>query len=114
MLKTRTERRKMRQRRVRARVQGTSVKPRLSVFKSNKAVYAQLINDDKGVTIASSDSVKKNGKTLTEKAKEVGLEIAKKAKDQKVETVVFDRSGYLYTGVVKSLADGAREGGLKF
>lgn len=104
----------MRHRRVRARVKGTADMPRLSVFKSNTAIYGQVIDDDKAVTIVSADSRKSKGKTLTEKAKEVGLEIAKLAKAKKIDKVVFDRGGYTFTGVVKALAESAREGGLKF
>jgi large subunit ribosomal protein L18 len=114
MVKTRKERRISRKRRVRAKVVGTSKKPRLSVFKSNTAIYAQVIDDEKGVTIASSDSRKAKGDNLTQKAKEVGGEIAKKASEKKVKEVVFDRGGYAFAGTVKSLAEGAREGGLKF
>jgi large subunit ribosomal protein L18 len=114
MKKTRIERKKIRQKRVRSKVQGTSDKPRLSVFKSNTNVYAQVIDDEKATTIASFDSRKTKGENMTAKAKEVGLEIAKLAKGKKIETVVFDRAGYIFTGVVKSLAEGAREGGLKF
>lgn len=114
MTKTREQRRKSRQRRVRAKVQGTSDKPRLSVFKSNTAIYAQLIDDAKAVTIGAFDSRKSKAKTLSEKATEVGTEIAKIAKSKKIESVVFDRAGYQYTGVVKNLAEAAREGGLKF
>jgi len=114
MTKTRREKRIMRHKRVRAKVRGTSEMPRLSVFKSNTAIYAQVIDDTKSETIVSSDSRKAKGKTLTEKAKEVGSEIAKLAKAKNIDKVVFDRGGYLFTGVVKSLAEGAREGGLKF
>ena len=114
MSKTRLEKRKTRQRRVRAKVRGTSERPRLAVFKSNTAIYAQVIDDEKNATIVACDSRKANGKTLTEKAQETGKEIAKLAVDKKVEKVVFDRGGFTYTGVVKALADSAREGGLKF
>ena len=114
MNKTRFEKRKIRQRRVRAKVRGTSEKPRLAVFKSNTAIYVQLIDDMKSITLVSSDSRKMKGSTLTERAKEVGAEIAKLAKEKKVEAVVFDRGGFTYTGVVKVLADSARENGLKF
>lgn len=114
MKKTRNEKRKLRQRRVRAKIVGTTEKPRLSVFKSNTALYAQIVDDSKGETLAAFDSRKLTGKTMTEKAKEVGTEIAKLAKAKKIETVIFDRGGYTYTGTVKVLADGAREGGLKF
>ncbi len=104
--------------RVRKRVVGTDEKPRLSVFRSNKQIYAQLINDDKGVTLASASSrdkafEEKKG-TKTDTAKEVGKLIAEKAKEAGIENIVFDRNGYLYHGRVKSLAEGAREGGLKF
>lgn len=114
MNKTRSEKRKIRQRRVRAKVKGTSLKPRLAIFKSNTAIYAQVIDDEKGITIVSFDSRKAKGKTLTENAKEVGTEIAKLAQDKKVKEVVFDRGGFTYTGVIKALAEAAREGGLKF
>lgn len=94
-----------RKRRVRAKVWGTALKPRLSVYRSNVYIYAQVIDDDKAHTLAAAkgtDSVK------------VGEEIAKKAKEAKVTTVVFDRNGFLYHGRIKSLADAARSGGLKF
>lgn len=114
MFAKRQDKRKIRHRRVRSKVIGTATRPRLSVFKSNKFVYAQVIDDEKANTIVSADSKKMNKGTMTEKAAKVGEEIAKVAKDKKVSEVVFDRGGYLYTGVVKSLADGARKGGLKF
>lgn len=104
--------------RIRKRVSGTADKPRLSVFRSNKAIYAQLINDIEGVTLVSASSASKEiGEkkvTKTEAAKLVGKLVAEKAKESGIETVVFDRGGYLYHGRVKSLAEGAREGGLKF
>jgi len=103
---------------IRKRVSGTADKPRLSVFRSNKSIYAQLINDVEGVTLASASSASKdigeNKVTKTEAAKLVGKLIAERAKESGIETVVFDRGGYLYHGRVKSLAEGAREGGLKF
>ncbi|MCG8577276.1 MAG: 50S ribosomal protein L18 [Flavobacteriales bacterium] len=104
-------------RRIRKNVFGTSDKPRLSVFRSNKQIYAQIIDDVKGVTIVSSSSY--NNKTVEGKAKSevatiVGKELAEKAVKAGVEKVVFDRNGYQYHGRVKALADGAREGGLKF
>jgi len=114
MNKTRTERRKIRQRRVRSKVQGTSVKPRLSVFKSNTAVYAQIIDDEKKATLAACDSRKIEGEDMTDKAKKVGASVANDLLAKKIDTVVFDRAGYRFTGIVKSLADGAREAGLKF
>jgi len=102
--------------RIRAKVKGTKTKPRLSVFRSNQHIYAQVIDDEKGVTLcATSDSVSKKGKhTKLEKAKLVGLDIAKKAKDAGVKAVVFDRGGFKYHGRVQQVAEGAREGGLTF
>ena len=103
-------------RRIRKTVSGTSSVPRLSVYRSNKDIYAQLINDEEGKTLLSGSSMKLDakGKTKVEVAFEVGKAIAEKAKEAGIETVVFDRGGYLYHGRVKSLAEGAREGGLKF
>lgn len=113
---SKTERRDKIKKRIRKTVVGTTEKPRLSVFRSNKEIYAQIIDDEKQVTLASASSL--NGKaakgTKSEIAKSVGKEIAEKAKKAGIETVVFDRNGYLYHGRVKSLADAAREGGLKF
>lgn len=108
------EQREKRRRRIRSRIFGTADRPRLSVFKSNTNIYAQLINDEEGKTLVSYSSTDiKTGKPL-EKAKSVGVEIAKKAMASKIEAVVFDRGGFLYTGHIKALAEGAREGGLKF
>lgn len=104
--------------RVRKKVRGTTEKPRLSVFRSNKAIYAQVIDDLEGKTLAAASSQPKDiGEkqlTKTEKAKEVGKVIAERAKEAGIENIVFDRNGYLYHGRIKSLAEGAREGGLKF
>ena len=104
--------------RIRKRMSGTAEKPRLAVFRSNKAIYAQVINDLEGRTLAAASSISKELEekkmTKTEVAKEVGKLVAQKAKEAGIEQVVFDRGGYLYHGRVKSLADGAREGGLKF
>lgn len=104
--------------RVRKKVRGTTDKPRLSVFRSNKAIYAQVINDLEGKTIVAASShlndIGDKKLTKTEKAHEVGKLIAERALDAGVDTIVFDRNGYLYHGRVKSLAEGAREGGLKF
>jgi large subunit ribosomal protein L18 len=103
---------------IRQSVSGTPQKPRLSVFRSNTEIYAQLIDDTKGATIAAASTKDKDIKsktgTKTEKSKLVGEAIARKAVDLGVKEVVFDRSGYLYHGRVKSVADGAREAGLKF
>ena len=104
--------------RIRKNINGTTAAPRLSVFRSNKDIYAQLIDDTTGTTLASANSRQKDiaaqPGNKTEKALLVGKAIAQKAKDLGIETCVFDRGGYLYHGRVKSLADGAREGGLKF
>ncbi|MCA9354482.1 MAG: 50S ribosomal protein L18 [Candidatus Kaiserbacteria bacterium] len=109
-----TQMRAKRHNRLRHKVSGTAARPRLAVFRSNKFVYAQLIDDTAGKTIASADSRKGAKGTAVEKAKAVGTEIAKKAKDAKIETVVFDRGGFQYAGIVAALADAAREGGLRF
>ena len=100
--------------RIRARVIGTATKPRLAVFRSNRAVYAQLINDDAAVTLAAADSRTFKGATPLARGTEVGAEIAKKAKALGITTVVFDRGGFKYAGSVAAIADGAREGGLAF
>jgi large subunit ribosomal protein L18 len=101
--------------RIRKRITGTATKPRLSVFRSNKSIYCQLIDDVNGVTLASASSKEfpTSGNKVDQSAN-VGKQIAEKAKGLQIESVVFDRSGYLYHGRVKALADGAREGGLKF
>lgn len=106
-----------RHKRVRAKISGTKERPRLCIFKSTKYIYAQLIDDERGKTLVavSSRELKKvkNAKKV-DLAKEVGKLIAKKAKDKKIEKVVFDRGGYQYHGRVKAVAEGAREEGLKF
>lgn len=110
-------RRKIRNR-VRKNIKGTENKPRLSVYRSNKCIYAQLIDDVQGVTIAAVSSRDKDididGLNKTDASVKVGEAIAKKALDKGIEAVSFDRGGYLYHGRVKSLAEGARSGGLKF
>lgn len=103
--------------RTRSKILGTIERPRLSVFRSNQHVYGQLIDDEKSVTLANASDLelKKSGKkTKLESAKEVGTLLAKKAADLKIKKAVFDKGGYRYHGIVKSLADGAREGGLEF
>ena len=100
--------------RIRAKIRGTAERPRLAVFKSHRCLYAQIIDDDKGRTLAACDSRTGKGKTPVERAKAVGVEIAARAKAAKIASVVFDRSGYLYAGKIKVVADAAREGGLKF
>ncbi len=102
---------------IRKKVNGTPARPRLTVYRSNTNLYAQVVDDEKGVTLVSASTVqageKKWNSNLAD-ATEVGKKIAEKAKAAGIETVVFDRSGYLYHGKIKALADGAREGGLKF
>jgi large subunit ribosomal protein L18 len=104
--------------RIRKTVYGTALCPRLSVFRSNSQIYAQLINDDKGVTLVSASSgvssIRTQKITKTEKAKLVGANLSACALEAGITKVVFDRNGYLYHGRVKSLADAAREGGLIF
>ena len=100
--------------RIRGRVSGTADRPRMSVFRSNKGIYVQLIDDLSGRTLAAASSKGLEGGTKTEVSAKVGKEIAKLAKEKGIETVVFDRNGYLFHGRVKSLADAAREAGLKF
>lgn len=104
-----------RKNRVRAKISGTAKCPRLSVFRSNRGLYAQLINDETGKTLASVNSgeIKSKGKKI-DVSSELGKLIAKKAQEAKITKAVFDRGGYKYHGRVKALADGAREGGLKF
>jgi large subunit ribosomal protein L18 len=117
--KVKTQRRKNIRYRIRRKIgEGTAQKPRLSVFRSNVDIYVQLIDDIKGETLASASSRDKDIKAQTankvNKSKMVGEAIAKKAIELGINDVTFDRSGYLYHGRVKSVADGAREGGLKF
>ncbi|MCD5382248.1 MAG: 50S ribosomal protein L18 [Candidatus Pacebacteria bacterium] len=100
--------------RIRARVAGNSTCPRLAVFRSNRYVYAQLIDDEAGTTIASADSRTMTGSNATERATAVGKAIAEAAKAKKIEKIVFDRGGFKYQGIVAALADGAREAGLNF
>jgi large subunit ribosomal protein L18 len=109
-----SQKRARRHKRIRSKVSGTAAMPRLSVFKSNKYMYAQLIDDDKSVTLAAVTSEKMKGKGMVEKAKGVGKEIAALALAKNISKVVFDRGGFIYTGRVKALADAAREGGLTF
>jgi len=100
--------------RTRAKISGTEERPRLCVFKSHKYIYVALVDDDKGHTLVTVDSRQMKGKTPVDRAKEVGVEVAKKAKLAKITKVVFDRGGYIYTGKIKVVADAAREGGLEF
>ena len=100
--------------RIRGKISGTPERPRMSVFRSNKGIYVQIIDDLAGNTLVSSSSKGLEGGTKTEVAAKVGADIAKKAMDKGITQVVFDRNGYLFHGRVKSLADAAREAGLKF
>lgn len=108
-----TKNREMRHARIRAKVKGTKEMPRLSVYKSNKYIYAQIIDDASNTTLAAASSLKSKG-TMLESAKEVGKEIAELAKKIGVSKVAFDRGGFIYTGKIKVLADAAREAGLTF
>ena len=100
--------------RIRGKISGTAERPRMSVFRSNKGIYVQIIDDIAGNTLVASSSKGLEGGTTTEVAAKVGADIAKKALDKGITQVVFDRNGYLFHGRVKSLADAAREAGLKF
>jgi large subunit ribosomal protein L18 len=115
-VQTRDSKRLRRRRRVRAKVRGTAERPRLAVFRSNKGVQAQLIDDIAGHTLAAVNWTEKDLKDLgrMEQATRAGGMLAERAKAAGIETVVFDRGGYRYHGRVKAIADGAREGGLKF
>jgi large subunit ribosomal protein L18 len=112
---TKVQSRQRRHKRVRAKILGNTDRPRLVVFRSSTHNYAQLVDDKNHKILASSSDLKVKGKnTKTEKAKQVGLDLAKKALEKNISEIVFDRSCYKYHGRVKALADGAREGGLKF
>jgi large subunit ribosomal protein L18 len=118
--KDRNESRKIRHIRVRQKVAGTADKPRLNVFRSLNEIYAQVIDDTKGITLVSASTKEKaladalKGKTKTEQAKLIGEVIAKRALEHNITQVVFDRGGYIYTGRVAALAEGARSQGLNF
>ncbi|MGB7341990.1 MAG: 50S ribosomal protein L18 [Phototrophicaceae bacterium] len=118
--KKKYEARKRRQRRVRAKVHGTAERPRLNIFRSNENIFAQVINDDEGLTLASASTIdtevapQVQEKTKSEASKIVGQVLAERAKEAGVETVIFDRGGFQYRGRVAALAEGAREAGLKF
>ncbi|GHE66096.1 MULTISPECIES: 50S ribosomal protein L18 [Roseivirga] len=101
---------------IRKKISGTAARPRVSVFKSNTKIYAQIIDDEQGHTLVSASSAELGAKenTTVEVAREVGKKLAEKATANGISSVVFDRNGYVYHGKVKALADGAREGGLKF
>lgn len=108
------EKRIRRHKKIRSTIHGTKECPRLAVFKSNRYLYVQAINDDDGKTLVSANSKDAEGKTFTEKAVSMGKKLAELAKKEGIEKVVFDRGGFLYSGAIKTFADAAREGGLKF
>ncbi len=111
---SKNEQRQRRHKRIRAKVHGTAARPRLSVFRSNRAISAQLIDDDAARTLLSATSQGLKEKGAGVRAKAVGRNIAAKAKERGLTAAVFDRGGYRYAGAIKALADGAREGGLLF
>ncbi|MBY0376872.1 50S ribosomal protein L18 [Patescibacteria group bacterium] len=113
-MQTKAEKRIRLKSKIRARMMGTMERPRLSVFRSNKFIYAQIIDDMKGKTLAQASDVKVTKGTKTERAKEVGKMIAEACAKAKISQVVFDRNGFKYTGRIKLVADEARAGGLKF
>lgn len=114
MQSLKTIKRIVRRRRIRSKLSGSAERPRLAIFKSNKFMYAQLIDDSKNVTLVASNGAGLSAKTKTEQALMVGKDIAAKALEKSIKKVVFDRGGYIYTGRVKAVADAAREGGLEF
>ncbi len=109
-----TQKRARRHKRIRAKMFGTEALPRLSVFRSNQYIYAQLIDDEKGKTLVSASDHAMKGKTKVERSKNTGMNLAQEAKKKHITKVVFDRGGFSYAGRVKALAEGAREGGLIF
>lgn len=112
---SRDDARKKRKARIRKKVNGTAVRPRLVVFRSNKHIYAQIIDDQAGVTLASASTKSIEGLHLTvDNAKLIGKKVAEEALKKNISAVVFDRNGFVYHGRVKALAEGAREGGLNF
>ena len=111
---TKLERRIKIKYRVRNKISGTTQRPRMSVFRSNKQIYVQIINDETGTTLVAASSLGMEAMPKKEQAAKVGVLIAKKALEAGISTVVFDRNGYLYHGRVKEVADAARNGGLKF
>jgi large subunit ribosomal protein L18 len=118
ILKTQADRRRRRHLRVRKKVRGTAARPRLVIFRSSKHIYAQLVDDDRRVTLLGasdrSEGIATDGKGKTGKSFNLGQLVAQKAKTQGITKVVFDRAGYRYHGRVKAVADGARKGGLEF
>lgn len=118
--KSKAQARLRRKRRIRAKIFGTAERPRLSVFRSTKHIYAQVIDDTTGSTLAASSDLSPalkadlNGLKKSERATKVGEHLASLCKEKGIESVIFDRNGFIYHGRIKALADGAREGGLKF
>ncbi len=118
--RTREQQRRRRHRRIRSKIAGTAARPRLNIYRSLTHIYAQVIDDDNGVTLASASTIDKqlngdmDGKSKKEQANLVGKAVAERAKAAGVSTVIFDRGGYVYQGRIQALAEGAREGGLKF
>lgn len=116
----RNSQRLIRHARIRRKISGTSLRPRLSVYRSTNEIYCQVIDDEQQVTLASASSKEKelasalNGKTKSEQARLIGETIAKRAIEKNIENVVFDRGGYIYAGRIRQVAEGAREAGLKF
>ncbi|NPA50673.1 MAG: 50S ribosomal protein L18 [Epsilonproteobacteria bacterium] len=114
VLEDKKRRRLQRKKRIRGKISGTAAKPRVTIYKSNRHIYAQAIDDTKGHTLAYSDGKKLGLKANKDAAKKVGEDLAAKLKELKIETIVFDRNGYLYHGVVAAFADSLRENGIKF
>jgi len=114
MSNLKVQRRERRHKRVRAKVAGTETRPRLSIYKSNTRLYAQLINDDEGTTLVAVSSADEKAKSPQERAQAAAATLAKKAKAKGVKAVVFDRGGFQYLGTVKAFADAARAAGLQF
>lgn len=113
-MQSKNKKRLIRKSRIRKKIAGTAIRPRLCVFKSNRHLYAQVVDDQKGVTIVGASDLKAKKGNMKEKAKTVGELIAKECQAKKISTLVFDRGGYKYTGVIKILADAARKKGLNF
>lgn len=113
-IKTKKDQRVRRHTRIRSKVRGTEERPRLSIFKSNRFLYAQIIDDNSGKTLLSSSTREMKGKSEGEKTVALGEAIAKSAQEKKIKKVVFDRGGFMYTGKIKSFAESARSNGLEF
>ena len=113
-MQTKQDKRIRLKKKIRSRVRGTSVRPRLSVFRSNKFIYAQVIDDNSGKTLVQASDVKATKGTKIERAKQVGKMVAEAAIGAKIDKVIFDRNGFKYTGRIKLVADEARANGLKF